>query len=153
MTAAGTAALLTQATINGQRPSVNGQRPTANGQRSTLDRLSNGEQRAGFRIDLDDNRFLERGVRNAIAKHDPAIRAPALTTARIRDVNRLVSGNAVLPQNRDGANGGVVAEHAALRARRVRPVLQSEKQQRADADPQRVEHPKTPAHAVMIASR
>jgi acyl carrier protein len=75
-------------------------------------------------------------VRHAIAEHDPPI---ALT----RSVNSFVSRPV---QDRQRADGGIVAENSSRTARRILAISHREKKQRADENPRGVEQPIAPAH-------
>src|ERR1700687_5968991 len=81
----------------------------------SLYRLSNLEQRAIARAQLDDDSIAQRAVRHAIAQHDPPILRPALSARRVRHVHDLVA--AVLrrrrPENREGASPRIIIEDAA----------------------------------------
>jgi len=123
---------------------VYGERPTL------LDWLSNREQRAVAGIELNDDSVAQRGVRNAIAQHDPPRLPPTLFPPGIRHVHSfeaVVSRAVNLSQDRQRAYGGVAAEDAVMASRGIFAVAQREKQHGAHRDPQWVEHPEAPAHA------
>jgi acyl carrier protein len=83
------------------------------------------------RIDLDDDRISKSRVRHAIAEHDPSI-------ALSRHVDRFV---ARAMEDGQRADGGVVAEDAAVTPRGIFAVTQREKKRGADQNPRRVEKP------------
>ena len=75
-------------------------------------------------------------MRHAIAEHDPPI-------ALRRNMYRLVAGPV---QDRQRADGGVIAENSSRTARRILAVSHREKKQRAEQNPRGVEQPIVPAH-------
>jgi acyl carrier protein len=75
-------------------------------------------------------------MRHPIAQHDPSI---ALT----RDVNRFVSRPV---QDRQRADGGVIAQNPSRTPRRILAIPHREKKERADENPRGVEQPIAPAH-------
>lgn len=90
-------------------------------------------------------------MRDAVAENNPSIGvATALTARAPGDVHRFVSPEAdgiALLQDRDRADGGVIAEHAARAARRILAVPRRQKEERAKHNPRGVEQPVAPEHA------
>jgi acyl carrier protein len=75
-------------------------------------------------------------MRHPIAEHDPAV-------ALSRHVNGLV---AAPMQDRQCANGGVIAQNSPGTPRRIFAVSHREKEHRAEQNPRGVEQPIAPAH-------
>src|ERR1051325_2982143 len=108
-------------------------RDIANG---SVYRLSNAEQMTVFRVEFDDDRVVQRGVRNAVAEHQPA-RAVA---ARIGDVNHLVALELrALSEDVQRDVRRVVAQNPSMPPRRIVGTAQRDERDRADRNPRRVE--------------
>ena len=75
-------------------------------------------------------------MRDAIAQHHPPI-------ALSRDVNRFVAWPM---QDRQRADGGIVAQNSSRSPRRILAVSHREKKHRAEQNPRGVEQPIAPAH-------
>ena len=110
---------------------------TLNIQHSSFNiRLSDGHQVPVRSIQLDHYRVGKSAVRHAIAQHDPSI-------ALRRDVNGFIARPM---QDRQRADGGVVAENSSRTARRIFAISHREKKRRANQNPRGVEQPIARAH-------
>lgn len=96
---------------------------------------------------FQDHGLAEPRVRHAVEQHDPSVFGSAFAGPRPRDVDDLVTVQTALGRHGQGSPPRVDGENAALRTRRIFEPVQSEKENRADDDPRRVEPPK---HAAII---
>lgn len=111
------------------------------------DRLSDRQQTAVARVELDDDRIAEAGVRNAIAKDHPARAIASFATRSVRHVDDVIPLVTSRGKGAQGENRRVVAQDPVVPARRILHPSQTEEERRAHRDPRRVEQPETPSHA------
>ena len=93
-------------------------------------------------------------MRDAIAENDPAILLPSFAARCVGDVNGFVPADPSLPENRDRAIAGVIAENASGATRGIFPAAQRDEGDPADRDPQDVERgePAGPSHKPIITT-
>src|SRR5882672_8174011 len=87
-------------------------------------------------IQLHHHRLCQPAMRHTIAQHDPPI-------PFCRHMHRFVPRPV---QDRQRADGGIVAQNSPRTARRILAVSHREKKQRADQNPRGVEQPVASAH-------